>query len=121
MKNKGWGVLLILAKILDRLCSISRLISTLTGKSLFTINSYQLTLSITLPSYRPPYRKIQINPYHLSSHPLKNSTKNHTKITHPSIPIQINSSHQSIPFSYTNFPQYPIHHSPHQNLNVFLA
>jgi hypothetical protein len=40
MKNKGWGVLSILAKILDRLCSISRSISTLTGKSLFTINPY---------------------------------------------------------------------------------
>lgn len=115
------GVLSILEQIQDRLSSISRSISTLTGKSLFPNKSYQLTLSTTLPSYRPPYRKIPINLYHFSHHPLKNSTKNHTKITHPSIPIQINSSHQSIPFSYTNFPQYPIHHSPHQNLNVFLA
>lgn len=115
------GVLSILEQILDRLSSISRSISTLTGKSLFPTNPYQLTLSTTLPSYRQPYRKIPTNPYH-SSLPLhKNSIKNYPKITHPSIPTQINSPNQSIPFSYTNFPQYPIHHSPHQNLNVFLA
>ena len=39
-EKQGMGVLSILAKILDRLCSISRSISTLTGKSLFTINPY---------------------------------------------------------------------------------
>lgn len=115
------GVLSILEQIQDRLSSISRSISTLTGKSLFPINPYQLTLSTTLPSYRPPYRKIPVFSYHLSLPLHKNSIKNCLKITHPSIPIQINLSHQSIPFNHPNSSTTIAPHSPHQNLNVFLA
>lgn len=115
------GVLSILEQIQDRLSSISRSIFTLTGKSLFPINPYQLTLSITLPSYRPPYRKIPINLYHFSHHHLKNSTKNHTKITHQSISTQINSPNQSIPFNHPSSSTTIAPHSPRKNPNVFLA
>lgn len=115
------GVLSILEQIQDRLSSISRSISKLTGKSLFPINPYQLTLSTTLSSYRPPYRKIPINPYHFSSRHLKNHAHNPSRITHPSHSIPINSPNQSIPFNHPSSSTTIAPHSPHQNLNVFLA
>ena len=122
------GVLLIFGVIQNRLCSISRSIFTLTGKLptpnksyYFPINPYNPHHFTTLSSYRPPYRKIPTNPYHLSLPLHKNSTKNYPKIPHPSLSTQINSPNQSIPYNHPSSSTTIAPHSPHKNLNVFLA
>ena len=112
------GVLSILGMIQNRLCSISRLIFTLTGKSptpnkspSFPIIPYQLTPFTTLSSYRPPYRKIPINPCHLSLPIHKITPINYQKSHAHLSKSPINPSHQAIPFSYQSFQQYSIHHA----------
>ena len=70
--------------------------------------------SITLPSYRTPYRKIQTNSYQLSSRPLRKTHHKSPKITRPSHLTPINPSHQSMPFSNPNFQQRSPYHTPYQ-------
>lgn len=70
--------------------------------------------SITLPSYRTPYRKIQTNSYQLSSRPIRKIHHKSPKITRPSHLTPINPSHQSMPFSNPNFQQHSQHHTPYQ-------